>query len=338
MSRYRKIAKHILDEHVETFRKLGSHDMSSRNSNVQKIPKRPMLAVGMTLEEFHGRFNAHEFIAQPKYDGVRCLISGGVAYSRSLKHIPNTNVQEMARLINIPPSITLDGELVTRDMQGTFEKVTSAVMSTHSDISLSYVIFDAFSDEDVPFINRYFRLHGMLHTSSYAAEEINTILAPIQTIDENVTPEFMLENMLINGHEGTILRHKLSFYKHGRSSITEGECIKIKPHQDAEGVLVALIEQETNTNAPVKNALGLTERSSRKVGRVKTGKLGTMEVEWEGKRFRIGTGFTAEQRQNLWTSPPPIGSLIKFRFQELTNTGKVPRFPVYLGIRHEEDM
>jgi len=44
-----------------------------------------------------------------------------------------------------------------------------------------------------------------------------------------------------------------------------------------------------------------------------------------GVEFRIGTGFTDQQRRN----PPRKGSIITYKYQNLTNAG-IPRFPVYL--------
>jgi DNA ligase-1 len=44
----------------------------------------------------------------------------------------------------------------------------------------------------------------------------------------------------------------------------------------------------------------------------------------------VGTGFSDAEREQ----PPPIGSFVTFRFQELSDGG-VPRFPSYLvGQRH----
>ena len=40
-----------------------------------------------------------------------------------------------------------------------------------------------------------------------------------------------------------------------------------------------------------------------------------------GKKFNVGTGLSDKQRRN----PPKIGSIITYRFQELTRDG-VPRF------------
>ncbi|KAF9063022.1 hypothetical protein BDP27DRAFT_1394009 [Rhodocollybia butyracea] len=45
-----------------------------------------------------------------------------------------------------------------------------------------------------------------------------------------------------------------------------------------------------------------------------------------GKTFDVGSGLNDKQRK----SPPKIGSIIVYRFQELTKDG-VPRFPTYLG-------
>ena len=58
------------------------------------------------------------------------------------------------------------------------------------------------------------------------------------------------------------------------------------------------------------------------------GRLGALVVEMPGgKRFSVGTGFSDAER----ASPPPLGSLITYRYQELTDRG-VPRFPSFLRV------
>ena len=49
-----------------------------------------------------------------------------------------------------------------------------------------------------------------------------------------------------------------------------------------------------------------------------------------GITFQVGTGFSDAQREH----PPLVGSLITFRFQELTDGG-VPRFPVFVRCRSD---
>ena len=47
-----------------------------------------------------------------------------------------------------------------------------------------------------------------------------------------------------------------------------------------------------------------------------------------GITFAVGTGFTDAQRENR----PPVGSVVTFRFQELTDGG-VPRFSSFVRVR-----
>ena len=105
------------------------------------------------------------------------------------------------------------------------------------------------------------------------------------------------------GGEGLMARRPRSKYEAGRSS----SLLKVKSFRDAEARVIG-------------HAAG--------AGRHK-GRLGALEVELaDGKRFNVGTGFSDEERG----SPPPIGSIITFRYQELSDGG-VPRFPSYVGVR-----
>jgi DNA ligase-1 len=49
-----------------------------------------------------------------------------------------------------------------------------------------------------------------------------------------------------------------------------------------------------------------------------------------GIHFSVGTGFSDSQRGN----PPPVGSTITFRYQELSDRG-VPRFPSFVRVRND---
>jgi DNA ligase-1 len=107
------------------------------------------------------------------------------------------------------------------------------------------------------------------------------------------------------GGEGLMLRQPGSKYEVGRS-IT---LIKVKSFLDSEARVAG--------HEPGK-------------GR-HNGRLGALLVELaDGTQFSVGTGFSDAERG----TPPPIGSTITFRYQELTDGG-VPRFPSYLGIRRD---
>jgi DNA ligase-1 len=105
------------------------------------------------------------------------------------------------------------------------------------------------------------------------------------------------------GGEGLMLRQPGSLYEAGRSPTL----LKVKRFHDDEARVVAHVAGK---------------------GRHK-GRLGALEVELrDGTRFSVGTGFSDAER----AAPPPPGTIITFRYQELSRDG-VPRFPSYVGVR-----
>lgn len=107
------------------------------------------------------------------------------------------------------------------------------------------------------------------------------------------------------GGEGLMLRQPESRYEVGRSSTL----LKVKTFHDAEATVIG---------------------HQGGAGKHK-GRLGALLVKLQnGTEFAVGTGFSDAERG----SPPAIGSSITFRYQEFSDGG-VPRFPSYVGVRHE---
>lgn len=107
------------------------------------------------------------------------------------------------------------------------------------------------------------------------------------------------------GGEGLMLRQPDSPYEIGRS----WTLLKVKSFQDAEALVI-----------------GHQPGAGRHKGR-----LGALLVQLEdGTRFSVGTGFSDAERG----APPPVGSTVTFRYQELSEGG-VPRFPSYVGVRRD---
>jgi DNA ligase 1 len=85
--------------------------------------------------------------------------------------------------------------------------------------------------------------------------------------------------------------------------------VKLKPWQDAEALVVG--------HVPGKGKY--------------QGMTGALQMEMpDGKRFRIGSALSDALRRQ----PPPIGTRITYRYQQLTKNG-VPRFPRYLRVWEE---
>src|SRR5690606_24828198 len=107
------------------------------------------------------------------------------------------------------------------------------------------------------------------------------------------------------GAEGLMLRRGSSLYHTQRTS----DLMKLKPLHDAEAIVVAYV--------PGKGRL--------------TGMMGSLLVEdSDGRRFRVGTGFSDAERRN----PPPLGAVITYQFSGLTSSG-LPRFARYLRVRED---
>ena len=107
------------------------------------------------------------------------------------------------------------------------------------------------------------------------------------------------------GGEGLMARRPKSRYEAGRSNTL----LKVKTFKDAEARVIGHVE-------------GLGKHK---------GRLGALLVELaDGTRFNVGTGFSDRERE----SPPEIGSLITFRYQELSDGG-VPRFPSFVAERFD---
>lgn len=107
------------------------------------------------------------------------------------------------------------------------------------------------------------------------------------------------------GGEGLMLRRPGSRYEVGRSHTL----LKVKRFLDDEARVVG---HQAGT------------------GRHK-GRLGALLVEMrDGTKFAIGTGLSDAERDD----PPPVGAIVTYRYFELSDGG-VPRFPSYVGVRHD---
>jgi len=69
--------------------------------------------------------------------------------------------------------------------------------------------------------------------------------------------------------------------------------------------------------------IGYTDGKGRHEGRI-----GALVVKYNGIMFELGGGLTDTERE----TPPPIGSVVTFRYRELTPAG-VPREARYLRRR-----
>lgn len=268
-------------------------------------------------------------LASIKLDGIRCVIVDGVAYSRSMKPIRNRFVQWVLGRVEFNG---LDGELVVGNVfaKDCYSASYSGVMSEEGKPDFTFYVFDSFSCPTHAYSDRIKGL-AINHPRIMVLDQ-----ELVQDQDSLLAYEQVL---LAKGAEGVMVRDPKGKYKFGRSTAREGLLGKLKRFVDAEYKVVGFTERMHNTNEAVVNALGYTERSSHKANMVGRGDLGTLICEMQdGTTFEVGTGFDDATRAEIWSNQPQyLGKMAKVKSFPVGVKDR-PRFPVWLGWRHDEDM
>ena len=294
------------------------------------MPFKPMLAASCDdLDALK-----YPLSVSPKLDGIRCVILEGVATSRSLKPIPNQFIQSVLARHDLNG---LDGELM---VAGSFQDVTSGIMSVEGCPDFTFFVFDDATNPSEGFQSRDRRAHErVLRLGHPRVKYVPQTLVH----SKEVLTAVSAENLAL-GYEGVMVRSPNGPYKQGRATFKEGYLTKLKPFEDAEAVIVGFEERMHNANEATTNALGRTERSSHKANLVPMGTLGALIVKndtlWPGRTFNLGTGFTDAQRAQYWliaVKKDLLGATVKFRYQAI-GTKDAPRIPVFLGFRDVRDL
>jgi DNA ligase 1 len=231
-----------------------------------------------------------------KFDGLRGYWDGQKLWSRkgNLIHAPDYFLAEL------PRDVVLDGELWIG--YGKFEETISIVRSETPDDRwnrIHYMVFDAPQapgtfEERMEFLRR--NLSEQKQFVTIVKQERCQGVSHLLAERDRVVRE---------GGEGMMLRQPGSAYEARRSPTL----LKVKPFDDAEATVIA--------HEPGQGKYA--------------GKLGALRVRTDdGREFSIGSGLADAERN----SPPPLGTVITYRFQGLTAKG-LPRFPSYLRVRRD---
>ena len=255
----------------------------------------------MLANVYHEGVDLDQYWISEKYDGVRALWDGEKLISRG-----GNTYEAPEWFLKDFPKQKLDGELWIGRQQ--FELLLSTVRDQEPDNEawkkVRYMVFDMPElsisfDERIPNINKVIK-----------DADIEWLYAVRQwkVIDHQ---KLMLELTEITeaGAKGLMLHRGSSFYKGKRS----GDLLKVKPYEDAEAIVIGHI--------PGKG------KYTNKMGALLVDTL-ISEKFLEKKRFKLGTGFTDDERLN----PPQIGDIVTYQFRGKTKNG-IPRFASYLRIR-----
>ena len=249
----------------------------------------------LLAERYRGDIDVSRYWASEKLDGVRAVWDGKVLRFRSGNPVPAPKW-----FLDALPRQPLDGELWLG--RGSFDQL-SAIVRRQVPVEaewqrVRYMIFE---------------LPDALGTFTDRVEQIKAVAAAANLPWLQAVPQFrlpdaaalqkMLRDIVRSGGEGLMLHRADAAYETGRSSAL----LKLTPWLDAEATVVG--------HLPGKGKYA--------------GMTGALQMEMpDGRRFALGSGLSDALRRN----PPPVGTLITYRYRELTKNG-MPRFPRYLRVR-----
>ncbi|MCR4942725.1 MAG: DNA ligase [Campylobacter sp.] len=249
----------------------------------------------MLLGEYKGQ-DVSGWLASEKLDGIRAYWDGKKLLSRSGKIIAAPS-EFTAKF----PPFELDGELYSK--RGDFQRIQSIVMDKTPNIQawkeIKFYIFDVPKQSGGLLV----RLEKI---KDFLKQKPNENIKVIQQKYIKDKDELLLfhDYIVKIGGEGVVVREPNVDYIVGRNDLN----LKFKNFKDDECLVVG-INQGKGKNSD---------------------KMGSITCQKDEKLFKIGSGFSDEDRHN----PPKIGEIITYKYQNLTKKG-LPRFPIFLRVRKE---
>jgi DNA ligase-1 len=259
------------------------------------FPAEPAPPSLLLAERYHGDVDVSRYWISEKLDGVRASWDGQNLQFRSGNPVPAPKW-----FLDALPKQPLDGELWLG--RGSFDQLSAIIRRQSPDDAdwqrVRYMIFEL-PNAPGSFTDRLEQIKVI--TSAANLPWLQAV--PQFRLPDAAALQKRLRDIVRNGGEGLMLHRDDAAYETGRSSAL----LKVTPWLDAEATVVA--------HLPGKGKY--------------VGMLGALRMELpDGRRFSLGSGLTDALRR----SPPPPGTLITYRYRELTKNG-MPRFPRYLRVR-----
>jgi DNA ligase-1 len=199
----------------------------------------------------------------------------------------------------------LDGELYCHGMS--FEEIvsiTSRTVNIHEDHKkIQFHLFDIVNNE--PQMKRTLIIENLRGISQWIK------VAPFYLCSNLDEVMKAYDKIIEMNYEGIIVRNLNAPYERKRSTWV----MKFKPKKEDEYEIVGTVEEYDKDGEP-KDRLGALICKS-----------------GDGNLFNVGTGFTEDERTQLWDIKGLLpGMSVKVQYQHITTGKQVPRFPVFVEI------
>jgi DNA ligase-1 len=250
---------------------------------------------------------------EPKLDGIRCfaIVENNEAklFARSGKLISNFD-NTIGTALRVLGDGCYDGELMGEDFVALMRQ---AYRKENTDVSKAYLsLFDYLSLEEwrsgdvvTSTKDRYAELKKRVDGSNPFIDIVDRHEVPA-----NVKEIMALHQIFVEGgYEGAMVKTIDAPYQFGRSY----DVMKVKTFFDADLIIERLEEGSGRHN----------------------GRLGAVVVDYLGTKVKVGSGFTDELREAVWSDQDKfVGRMIEVRYQEVTHDGSL-RFPTFVCFRND---
>lgn len=266
-----------------------------------------------------------EFWLTQKLNGVRATFYNRKLIARS--GVPYKGLDALISEIERLPlgAYVLDGELTLKDKGSLSDneafRVATGILNSDdvNKTAICYTVFDIISREDFDSDNPkipYSERRKMLDIFSKFVSDNGTlrVLPVLYQGDDQLVIDKLLEQMVAEDKEGLMLNTDVPYKRTRHKGI-----LKIKRFYTMD---LKIIGYEEGT------------------GRLE-GTLGALVLEYKGNTVKVGSGFTDEQRTELWANRNDIiGSLCEVKYKEISsdkNTGlESLQFPVFVQMRFDK--
>jgi DNA ligase-1 len=269
-----------------------------------------------------------------KLDGIRVIFIDGRMLSRSLKEIPNKQLQlkfQNLKDYSFNNNVILDGEIYA--LKTSFQSIVHYVMTDDlgSEVlpnNIQFFCFDAIINSVTrPFSERYEYIKNL---------KLNNMVLVKQTVVKSKEEvEAMFQSALDGGFEGLILKSTNSKYKFGRISPNSGDGYKCKPFLTFDAEIIAVEERFENTSEAFTNELGRSQKHVYKDKKEHTGIATCFVVIYEGQQQRVTITGNEDFRREIWDNKTSyIGKKIEFKGMSIGSKDKV-RHPIFVRFRED---
>lgn len=296
---------------------------------------KPHLCVNADLDKL-----TFPIVCLTKMDGCRMLVREGHALGRSLKAYKN---KRLTTHFSQDIFSGCDGELLYGEPSDNLlcNNTTSCVNTIEGHLPKYYMIFDYLTDNtiDLGYAERWEILQANIADIAKAAMPVQVFLPDYVVCNSVEEVMEFYQSCLDKGYEGIIIRDPNGKHKDGRCTVKEGAYMRIKPTEDAEGIVLRLEEAYENQNEAKINELGQTERSSHKDNKVPKGMIGAIWISTPEGEMKIGAGkMTHDMRKYYFNHPDEIiGQIVKYACLGTGKKDKI-RHGRFISFRSKEDM